>query len=84
MTNSEEKHKLFRRKTAWEVKFKEHKDVTMAGTGTYVSKVRVTVVTEKGELHVKPGDQIKFDDPDELEAGMMPIPWDRVKDIKIG
>ncbi len=80
MTSRKEK----RRRVAWEVKFKEHKDVTMTASGAYVSKVTVTVVTEKGELHVKPGYPIRFDDPDELEAGMMPIPWDRVKDIKIG
>ena len=84
MTSREEKHELFRRKTAWEVKFKEHKDVTMTAPGAYVSKVTVTVVTDKGELDVEPGYPIRFDDPDELEAGMMPIPWNRVRDIRIG
>ncbi len=84
MTSSEEKHELFRRKVAWELKFKEHKDVTMTAPGAYESKVTVTIVTDKGELHVMPGYPIRFDDPDELQAGVIPIPWDRVRDIRIG
>ena len=78
MTSREDKHELFGRKTTWEVKFKEHKDVTTTGPGTYESRVPVTVVLDKGEWPVKPGDQIRFDDPDELQAGVIPIAWDRV------
>ena len=80
MTSRKEK----RRRVAWEVKFKEHKDVTMTALGAYKSKVTVTIVTDKDELHVKPGYPIRFDDPDELQAGVIPIPWDRVRDIRIG
>ncbi len=83
MMSREEKHELFRR-VAWEVKFKEHKEITRTEPGTYVSKVTVTVVTDKGEWPVKPGHPIRFDDPIELHAGVTQISWERVKDIKIG
>jgi hypothetical protein len=80
MTSRKEK----RRRVAWEVKFKEHKDVTMTALGAYKSKVTVTIVTDKDELYVMPGYPIRFDDPDELQAGVILIPWNRVRDIRIG
>ncbi len=49
MTSRKEK----RRRVAWEVKFKEHKDVTMTALGAYKSKVTVTIVTDKDELYVR-------------------------------
>jgi len=83
MTSREEQHRLFGRRTAWEVKFKEHKDVDMTGPGTYVSKVTVTVVTDKGEWSVKPGDPIRLDDPIELHVGGTQFSWENVRDIRI-
>jgi len=73
-----------RRRVAWKVKFKEHKDVTMTPLGAYKSKVTVTIVTDKGEVQVMPGYPIRFDNPDELQVGVIPIPWNSVRDIRIG
>jgi len=48
-----------------------------------VSKVTVTVVTDKGEWSVKPGDPIRLDDPIELHVGGTQFSWENVRDIRI-